>query len=215
MALSVVKLRREYEIRLWTRIIEENRYIAVVQLAGGQSWGRSNMKSRILGEYYNHNNETDNETQQTSTTNNNSPIVVNARYAVPRAAREGARRSTRYAPIANLFRTASCAVVYGTQVAPVAAVVKNATKVLKSSLLVGGRFGEDIVTAGRWAAALDSDGEAAEFARLIATLDAPHPALLQTLDSGSRGLATALDGAGAKPLVGVLQQIDETHLSKQ
>lgn len=187
MALSVVKLRREYEVRIWRKIIEESPYIAVVQSTGGRSWGRTNMKAQILGGHL----------------NNKS---VGARYAIPKAAREGAMR-TRFNQLSMLFRTSGSAVVYGHEVGPVVEVVKKARELINGSLLLGGRFGNDVVTARAWETILESDGEVAEWGRLIAVLDRP-PQIIQMLDRSSQGLLGALtQGGRAHQLAHVIEQI--------
>lgn len=188
MALSIVKLRREYEIRTWRKIIEENPYVAVVQSTGGKSWGRTNMKARILGKHLN-------------------SKVVGARYAIPRAAREAALQ-TRFDKLSSLFQTAGSAVVYGQKVDPVVEVVKNANDIIDGSLLLGGRFGDDIVTAKVWETVLDSKGESTEWANLVSVLDRTPP-FITILDRSSSGLVEALKKSGrAHQLTGVLQRME-------
>lgn len=196
MALSVVRLKREYEIRLWLKIIDENPYIAVIQATGGQSWGRTNMKSRILGKYH-----------------NQQPQKVHARYAVPKAAREGALRSKRYKKLSSLFKTASSAVVYGQEVGPVAETAKLATELIRGGILIGGRFGDDIVTASVWKTVLESDGELQEWRKFVHLLDRPPP-VISLLQQSNRGLLDAVENGGnAKELAHVLQRISDDGTS--
>lgn len=190
MALSVTKLRREYEVRLWRKIIEENPYVAVVQIAGGGAWGRKNMRARILGEHL-------------------KDGRVGTRYAVPRSAREGAMRS-RFEQLALLFRSGGSAVVYGRQIDPVIAVVKRAQEKIDGGLLIGGRFGERVVSAGIWERALKSKGEVDEWTQFLSVLANP-PAVIQVLDQQSKGLVQVLQqGGGAQQLTNVLQHMEES-----
>lgn len=187
MSISVAALRTEYKIRTWQRIIGENPYIAVLQLTGGSRWGRTNMKWRILG------------------APNPIPDGVSARFATPAATREGALR-TRFPGIAELFRSAPCAVVYGTQVEAVMDVVRRAEDLLNDAELVGGRFGDRLVHAQTWREALASEGEVAQFTQLVGALEQGAP-LVRTLEAGGKGLAGALDqAAGRDALAGVLTQ---------
>ncbi len=187
MSLSVSALRAEYKIRVWQRIIAGNPYIVVLQLTGGTSWGRTNMKWRLLG------------------APDRIPDGVGARYATPRASREGALR-TRFTGIAELFRAAPCAVIYGTDVAAVTDVVRRAEEELVDAVLVGGRFGDRLVHANTWREVLASDGETAQFARLVAALQQGAP-LVRAFDAGTRGLAHALDASsGRNTLASVLTQ---------
>lgn len=191
MALSVVKLRREYEVRLWSKIIEQNPYVAVVQVTGGRAWGRTNMKARLLGKHLN-------------------TEGVNTRYAVPRAAREGALR-TRFNEMSTLFRSAGSAVIYGREVADVVAVVKEATKRLDGGVLLGGRFGNNVVTANVWRTVLESEGETAEWGKLVGVL-ARRPPVVDVLDRSAGGLLDALGKGGrARRLSNVLERMGETQ----
>lgn len=193
MSLTITRLRREYEIRLWRKIIEDNPYVAVVETTGGRAWGRKNMRARILGEHL-------------------KDGLVGTRYAVPRSAREGAMRS-RFKQLATLFRTGGSAVVYGKQIDPVVQVVKRAQDVIDGSLLVGGRFGGRVVTAPVWQRALDSEGEAAEWTQLLSVLAKP-PGVIQILDQQSKGLVQVLrQGGRAQQLTGILQRMEESPKS--
>lgn len=190
MALSVVRLKREYEIRVWQRIIENNPYVAVVQSTGGGAWGRTNMKARILADH--RNNE-----------------LVGARFAVPRAAREGSLRTSKYQRLSTLFKTAGSAVVYGKKVEPVVDAVKQATKLISGAYLVGGRFGEDIITAATWKTVLESEGEAAEWAKFITVLGQTPP-FIPILDRSASGVLHSVQQAGrATNLINILEQMGE------
>lgn len=186
MSISVSALRTEYKIRIWQRIIGENPYIAVLQLTGGSRWGRTNMKWRLLG------------------APDPIPPGVNARFATPAATRAGALR-TRFPGIAELFRSAPAAVVYGTSVEAVMDVVRRAEDVLADAELVGGRFGDRLVHAATWREALAADGEVAETARLVQTLERGAP-LVRVMEEGGRGLAGVLGEAGGRGLVGLLAE---------
>lgn len=193
MALSVTKLRREYEVRLWHKIIEENPYVAVVQITGGGSWGRRNMGARILGKHL-------------------RSGQVGTRYAVPKSAREGAMRS-RFEQIAMLFRSGGSAVIYGRQIDPVMEVVKRAKETISGGLLVGGRFGERIVTAGVWERALNSKGEVDEWTQFLSVLAKPPP-VVQILDQQSKGLVQIIQQGGrAQQLSNILQRMEESPKS--
>lgn len=194
MALSVTKLRREYEIRLWRKIIDENPYVAVVQVTGGRSWGGRNLKARILDKYL-------------------SNGEVGTRYAVPRSAREGALRS-RFGHLANLFRSCGSAVVYGHHADSVIETVKRAQKIIDGGLLVGGRFGEQVVTAPIWERALQSEGEVAEWTQLVTVLSQPPP-LLDVIDRSSKGLVQVLQQGGrANQLTNILQRMGEPDVER-
>ncbi|PXF42191.1 hypothetical protein BWQ96_08111 [Gracilariopsis chorda] len=189
MTLQVHALRREFEVRTWTNIINKNPYLAVVQITGGRAWGRTNMKHRIL--------------QQ----NSQSPHV-NARFAIPRAAREGALR-TQYKGLSELFRSGPCAVVYGDRIDDVVCVVKRATDQIDGGVLIGGKFGKGIITARTWETVLNSEGELAEWARFAAVLGR-RPALIDALEGRGRGLLNVLEAAGARRLTTVLDNMQNT-----
>lgn len=193
MALNVRALKREFEIRTWSRIIGENPYVAVLQITGGRAWGRSNMTARILGE--------DKGLQS-----------VGVRFASPKAAREGALR-TRYVGLSELFRGVPSAVVYGNDVGDVVRVLKRARQSIDGGMLVGGRFGDTIITARVWEEVLGSEGERAEWERLARVLGSP-PGFVRVLDASSKGLYQALEsGGGAAKLVRVLDRVGETETS--
>lgn len=189
MALSITILRREFEVRTWSKIIEQNPYVAVVQITGGRAWGRSNMKARILGKHM-------------------GAEDVCARYAISRAAREGASR-TKFNALSALFRSSGCAVIYGHKVQPVVEVVKRAREQLDGGILVGGRFGNDVVTARVWEMVLESDGEKAEWGKFYSVL-ARQPGVVDVLDRSSAGLVDAIrEGGGANRLSRVLDRVGE------
>ncbi|KAI0565775.1 hypothetical protein FGB62_14g040 [Gracilaria domingensis] len=190
MSLSVHALRREFEIRTWSKIIKDNPYVAVVQMTGGRAWGRTNMKHRILKE------------------RRDSPHV-NTRFAIPRAAREGSLR-TPYVGLSELFRGGPCAVVYGDDIDDVVCVIKSATKQIDGGVLIGGKFGDGIVTARTWETVLSSEGERAEWAKLIAVLGA-KPSLLNVLESPHRGLLNTLKSSNGSKLVRVLGSIETSN----
>lgn len=193
MSFSISALRREFHVRQWSTILRENPYIAVVQLTGGRAWGRTNMKARVLGEHVGRD--------------------VGARFAVPKVVRAAAEQ-TKFKGIAELFRSAPSAVVYGTDVEAVAAVVANARKILDGAILVGGRFGDALVTPKTWEKVLESDGELAEWTRFVQVLAAP-PAFLRVLDGNAAGLVQSVDaGAGAAKLVRVLDRHAEAGASE-
>lgn len=189
MTLQVHALRREFEVRTWTNIINKNPYVAVVQITGGRAWGRTNLKHRIL--------------QQ----NSGSPHV-GARFAVPSAAREGALR-TPYAPLSELFRSGPCAVVYGDRIDDVVCVVKRAKDQIDGGVLIGGKFGTGIITARTWNTVLESEGELAEWTRFVAVLGR-KPALIDALDGRSAGLVNALQAGGARRLTNVLHNMQNS-----
>lgn len=190
MALKISALRREFEIRTWSKIIGEHPYVAVVQATGGRAWGRTNVKARVLGE-------------------DKDRPTVGARFASPKAAREGAMR-TRYVGLSELFRGGPSAVVYGSEVDDVVRVVKRAKKVIDGGVLVGGRFGNAIVTSRVWEEVLQSEGEHAEWVKFVQVLSTP-PAFVRVLDHGARGLVQSLETAGgAARLARVLDRMDES-----
>jgi hypothetical protein len=186
MGLTVTGLKRAYNVRQWRHIIGSNPYIAVLQLTGGRSWGRTNMKARVLGDL------------------GGEPERVDAKYAVPWAARAGAEQ-TRFVGLAGLFRSAPCAVVYGPDVGAVLAVVERARGVLDGAILVGGRFGDAVVGSRSWDTALSLGGEEGVRLELVQVLGAP-PQLIPVLESGSRDLVKTTVSGGAGLLTGVLQQ---------
>lgn len=171
-------------MRVWARIIGKNPYVAVIQLNGGCNWGRKNLKWRILGEEHGR---------------------VDARFATPRATREGAMR-TRFVGMAELFRGAPCAVVYGSHIEDVNTVIKRAEEALPESVLVGGRFGDSLIHARQWREVIDSDGEIAQYAKLLATIK-QAPQLVRTIEAPTRGLADVISRGGRhRALAGVLGQ---------
>lgn len=189
MSLNVRALKREFEVRTWSRIITENPYVAVIQITGGRAWGRTNMKARVLGD-------------------EKGLSTVNARFAVPKAAREGALRS-RYVGLSELFRGGPCAVVYGNNVDDVVKVVKRAQDVIDGGIVVGGRFGNAIVTSRVWDDVLKSEGERAEWAKFVHVIGAP-PKFLNILDRNAKGLAQNLEKAGgAQRLARVLERMSD------
>lgn len=189
MSFNVRTLRKLHEVRNWSKIIEENPYVAVVQVTGGRAWGRTNMKSRILGKHY-------------------GSEHVGARYAVPKVAREGIKR-TRFVGLSDLFRGSPSAVIYGSQVDPVVETIKRATDIIDGGILIGGRFGENIVTAKTWQKVLESDGELEEWKKFVTILSKPPP-ILQLLDQQSKGMIDVVQKAGGQQdLVHVLNKIQE------
>lgn len=189
MALSVTKLRREFEVRIWAKIIEQNPYVAVVQITGGRAWGRSNLKARILGEQLGSDD-------------------VGVRYAIPKSAREAATR-TRFDSLGVLFRAGGSAVIYGQKIGPVVEVVKRARRTIDGGILIGGRFGENIVTARVWEMVLESDGEEAEWAKLFSVLSR-RPPIVDVLERNSAGLVDALrEGSRAQRLSNILNRMGE------
>lgn len=191
MAFNVNALKREYEIRTWTRIIGKNPYVAVLQLTGGRAWGRTNVKARILGE-------------------DQGLPTVDTRFAIPKFAREGAQR-TRYVGLSELFRGMPSAVVYGDDVDDVVRVVKRAQEVLDGGLLVGGRFGDAIITRRVWDQVLESEGERAEWVKLVQVIATP-PGFVKVLDTSARGLSQVVEQAGgAARLVRVLDQVEKEN----
>lgn len=189
MALNVRALKREFEVRTWKRIIGDNPYVAVVQITGGRTWGRTNIKARILGD------EKDSPT-------------VGVRFAVPRAAREGALR-TKYVGLSELFRGSPSAVVYGSEIDNVVKVLRRARNVIDGGILVGGRFGDAIITSRVWADVLASEGERAEWAKFVQVVGAP-PGFVDVLDRNAKGLAQTLENAGgAQRLARVVERMGE------
>lgn len=181
MSLSVSKLRGEYIVRQWAGIIEKHDYIAVMQLTAGANWGRSNLKWRILS---------------------NAPEGIGAKFAVPRAARAGAER-TRYAAMGALFRGAPCAVVYGDNAPDVARVVRQADTLLRDAVLIGGRFGDELVFGNTWRRAVDMDADKPKL-ELLGTLAANSTGLLATTKASARGLNSVLQHAAFNRIVRML-----------
>lgn len=185
MKLSVPKLKNLYTVQRWRDIINDNRYIAVVQLSGGSSWGRANMRLRVLGDEY-------------------ECGRVDARYAVPWAARSAAVQ-TRFTGLSELFRSSPSAVLFGNDVDAMLYVLKRARNILDCGVLVGGRFGEDIVTASCWEEAESLGGQDKVHAELITALRT-SPGLLEVLNGSSRQFTNVFDAAsGARRLVRVLE----------
>lgn len=190
MPFNVSALKREFEIRKWSKIIGENPYVAVLQITGGRAWGRTNVKARVLGEDMNRSS-------------------VGARFASPKYAREGAKR-TRYVGLSELFRGLPSAVVYGNDVDVVVRVLKRAKSIIDGGLLAGGKFGDAIVTSRIWEEVLKSDGERAEWVRFVQVLGTP-PGFVRILDHGAKGLHQTLHNAGgAARLARVLDRMSET-----
>jgi hypothetical protein len=189
MGFSVTGLRKVYLTRQWRDIIKNHPYIAVLQLTGGRSWGRSNMKSRVLGDWF-----------------GTSDVVVAAKYAVPWAARAGAEQ-TRFVGLAALFRSAPSAVIYGGDIAAVLEVVARTKQEVEGSILLGGRFGDQIVPARIWdeVAAMGTEDEMR--IKLIQLLSTP-PAVLRMLDGHAVRLTQTLlnSGASARGLVSLLER---------
>lgn len=190
MPFNVSALKREFEIRKWSKIIGEKPYVAVLQVTGGRAWGRTNIKARVLG-------------------NDSGRPSVGARFAAPKYAREGAIR-TRYVGLAELFRGSPSAVVYGNDVDDVVRVVKRAKDVIDGGILVGGKFGDTIITSRIWEEVLQSEGERAEWIKLVQVLAMP-PGFVRVLDHGTKGLHQTLQNAGgAARLSRVLDRISES-----
>lgn len=187
MRLSIPALRKEYNVRKWAQIFGGHPYVAVVQLTGGTSWGRSNMKWRVLGDL-------------------SGNKCVGARYCTPRVGREGAMR-TRYVGLAELLRGGTCAVVYGTQLNEVVDVLDRSLGMINGATLIGGRFGDQIVSAKVWHEVRKSDGELAQWQQFVHALDNAPSALVKGIDTSSTQLLDTLDNAGgAKNLVTLLTQ---------
>lgn len=193
MGLTVPGLKRAYNVRKWQNIFQNHPYIAVIQLTGGRSWGRINMRARVLGEHVKAVGE-DEAVRP----------FVDARYAVPWSARTAASR-TSFPGLQNLFRSAPSAVIYGADVGVVLDVVGRAQEILDGALLVGGRFGRDVVHGSAWrdAAALESEDKVR--VGLLQVLDQAAPSLVQVLDSGNQQLVRTVDTAGgAAKLISVV-----------
>lgn len=189
MAFNVRALKREFEARKWASIIGDYPYVAVLQIVGGRAWGRTNMRARVLGP------EKDSES-------------VGARFASAKFAREGAGR-TRFEGMAELFRGMPAAVVYGTELDEVVRVVKRARGCVDGALLVGGRFGQQIVGWRQWEEVLESEGEAAEWGRFLSAFGRP-PGVMGVLDGSARGLYQAVEGAGGgQRLIRAVERISD------
>lgn len=186
MGFTVAGLKRAHVVRQWRNILSGNSYVAVVQLTGGRSWGRINMKARVLGDYANSGG-------------------VDAKYAVPWAARSAAE-DTAFAGLANLFRSSPCAVIYGNDIGSVLAVLARARQQLDGGIVIGGRFGEDVITSRMWDTASDLRSEQAVREDLVRVLGTP-PQLVNHLRGSSHGLVKSLqDAAGSTKLVRVLDR---------
>ncbi len=173
-------------MRQWVDIINNHPYVAVLQLTAGVNWGRSNWKWRVLGEHA-----------------QKAPLV-DAKFAVPSAAREGASR-TKFVGMTELFRSSPCAVVYGTDVGDVSSVVRRTQDEISDAVLIGGRFGEELVHARQWRQVLEAD-EREQLCVLLGVLQNATP-LVRAIDAPSRGLAAALNAAGgATKLVTLLSE---------
>lgn len=182
MGLTVQGLKRAYTVRMWRDIFAASPYVAVLQLTGGRSWGRTNMRARVLGP-------------------RGASPAVDARYAVPWAARAAAEQ-TRFVGLAGLFRAAPCAVVYGHDPAAVLDTLERARGLLAGGVLLGGRFGGSVIPASAWEEAKELGGEDAVRAGLLRALAGQAPPLVRALDGGSAGLARVLEkGGGAARLV--------------
>jgi ribosomal protein L10 len=187
MAFSVTALKRIYLVRQWQNIIANHSYVAVLQLTGGRSWGRTNMRARVLGDRY-------------------GTPEVGAKYAVPWAARAGAEQ-TRFVGLATLFQSAPSAVIFGHEISAVLDVIARTRKEVEGSILLGGRFGDTIVSARVWdeVGAMESEDELR--LKLIQLLSAP-PGFLRILDGNAARLTRVLQGSGAsaRSLVRVLER---------
>lgn len=182
MGLTVPGLKRAYTVRMWRDIFANSPYVAVLQLTGGRSWGRTNMRARVLAD-------------------GGPSAAADARYAVPWAARAAAQQ-TRFIGLAALFRAAPCAVVFGADAGAVLDTVERALALLDGGVLLGGRFGADVVAAGAWEEARALGGEDAVRAGLLRALAGQAPPLARVLDGSAVGLARAVDrGGGAARLL--------------
>lgn len=211
MSFTVRALRREFEVRKWSKIIERHPYVAVLQMTDGPMWGRTNMKARLLGPDHDPSRppislslSPPDDSSPSISTHGVHSVPIDARFAVPRHAREGALR-TSFVGLSPLFRSAGSAVVYGTELARVTAAVKRSREVLKHAELVGGRFGNNVVTARTWNEVLESEGELAEWTRLLSVLQMDAPGLVHTLELQGSQLVTALQGGGGQRVVRVLE----------
>lgn len=186
MGLTVRSLKRAYDVRKWRDVFQHHPYIAVVQLTGGRSWGRTNMRARVLG----------------------AQTTVDARYAVPSAARLAASQ-TAFAGLSNLFHAAPSAVIFGHGADDVLDVVARATDILDGGLLVGGRFGESVVHGADWARAADLGGESAVRAGLVRALEGAAPRLVRVLDGGGEGLVRTIGAGGGERVVRVFDAVEK------
>lgn len=131
--------------------------------------------------------------------------AVNAKYAVPRHAREGATQ-TRFKGLAALFSSAPCAVVYGSDIASVLEVVDTSKEVLTGAIVIGGRFGDEIVPPRVWNEAAKY-GSPENLQRDLVRVLASPPGFVGALESSTSRLVHSLERAGpSAALVRVLEQ---------
>lgn len=97
--------------------------------------------------------------------------------------------------------------MYGDDVECVVDVVKRAMDLIDGSVLLGGRFGDGIITARVWEEVLESEGETAEWCKFLAILGR-RPEVVDVLSAGSRGLVDALGSGGPRRLVNVVGKIE-------
>lgn len=195
--LSVSKLRSEYKVREWSRIISENDYVAVLQLTRGVNWGRSNVKHRLKG--IGIGSEREGVDIDIDTEN-----CVDVKFAVPRVAREGALR-TRYVGMGELFRAAPSAVVYGNDIAGVCTTIERADT-MGVATLIGGKFRDQLIHQRQWKTVLGTD-EKTTLAQLLQAVSSGSPKLVKTMEAGNSGLVNVIDkGDRAKPLMRLLNE---------
>lgn len=198
MGLTVPGLKRAYNTRKWRNIFQNHPYVAIVQLTGGRSWGRINMRARVLGDHV----------HQPSPPDPSRPFV-DARYAVPSCARAAAAQTT-VPGLENLFRSAPSAVIYGETVGVVLEVLARAREKLDGGLLVGGRFGNEVVHGSAWEEAAELQSEEKVRVGLLRVLEGAAPGLVQVLDAGKADIVRTIDAAGgAKKLINVVDAAGE------
>lgn len=182
--LSIGNLKSAYTVRLWRNIISNNPYVAIVQITGGKSWGRANMRSRVLGDLF-------------------KSGKVDARYAVPWAAREGAAQAN-FVGLSQLFRSSPSAVIFGSDLNAVLEVLERATNMLEGGVLVGGRFESEIITAQSWIEVRELGGQEAVRKGLIRALQTT-PGFIRALDDSAKQLVrVGISAGGAQSLARVL-----------
>lgn len=185
--LSVAKLRGEYKVREWSRIISENDYVAVLQLTRGVNWGRSNIKHRLK-----------------PVPESGEEPTVDVKFAVPRVAREGALR-TPYVGIGELFRSSPSAVVYGNDISQVCTTIEKADD-MGIATLIGGKFHDQLIHQRQWKTVLGTD-EKSTFAQLLQTVAHSSPKLVKTIQAGNTGLVNVIDkGNSSTPLLRLLNE---------
>lgn len=174
---SIPTLRRAVTVLTLTRRLRSSPYIAVIALTGGHSWGRSNMRARLLprpppppplspaGEGDGAATGATEVTGGTRTAATDGAPVVDAVRVAPWAARAavtalaaessgnaggGGATPAAWTLLGHLFAGGAMAVIHGTTGEAVTGVLRRSRQHLRGGVLLGGMVGGRVVDATVW-----------------------------------------------------------------